>query len=55
MTKVALPAGEISGDLPNDAEVVLLPYLAWNNRGNQTMIVWFPDSEAGAREQMASL
>lgn len=55
MTKVALPAGEISGDQPNDTEVILLPYLAWNNRGNQTMIVWFPDSEAGAREQMASI
>lgn len=27
------------------SELILIPYFAWNNRGNGSMMVWFPESE----------
>jgi len=38
---VTLPAKEVAGDgSAKDARLALVPYYAWNNRGEKSMIVW---------------
>jgi DUF1680 family protein len=39
---------------PFSSTVRLIPYYAWNNRGEDSMIVWFPRKESLARRHMAS-
>ena len=39
---VSFGATEAAAAGPRDATVKLVPYYAWNNRGEKSMIVWFP-------------
>jgi len=43
VTRISLPARDASG---KEAIVHLVPYYAWNNRGEGSMIVWFPQRAA---------
>lgn len=48
VAKVAARA--VDGEGACDAELTLIPYYAWDNRGDEAMNVWFARSEATARE-----
>jgi DUF1680 family protein len=52
MVQVAIPASEITASGLQDAEMRLVPYFAWNNRGNASMIVWIPRDRERARPDM---
>jgi hypothetical protein len=52
--RVSAPAMEVVGDSTQPSTVKLIPYYAWNNRGAESMIVWFPRNESLARQHMAS-
>jgi DUF1680 family protein len=44
---VSIPVKAISaGAATEDVTMTLLPYYAWNNRADSTMIVWIPQTEA---------
>ena len=45
---------EAVGDSVKASTVKLIPYYAWNNRGEESMIVWLPRNESLARKYMAS-
>ena len=50
IVKVALPAKEVgAGGSARDAALTLVPYYAWNNRGEKSMIVWLPRTAEAAR------
>lgn len=47
--RFTLPAKALTADAEvQPARVTLLPYYAWNNRGNSSMIVWFPRDRSQA-------
>lgn len=48
VAKVAARA--VDGDGVSDADLTLIPFYAWDNRGDEAMNVWFARSEATARE-----
>jgi hypothetical protein len=44
---VSIPAKVVSADAATeDVKMTLLPYYAWNNRSDSTMIVWIPQTAA---------
>ncbi|TKC05580.1 hypothetical protein FA048_17820 [Pedobacter polaris] len=45
---------DLKGEVHN-ANLNLLPYYAWNNRGVSTMNIWFPENEPTLREELISL
>jgi hypothetical protein len=45
---------EVVGDSVKVSTVKLIPYYAWNNRGEESMIVWLPRKESLARKYMVS-
>lgn len=48
---VTIPAHAVEADSSVDADLKLIPYYAWNNRGNNgTMNVWFASNAVTARE-----
>ena len=48
---VTIPAHAVDADSSVDADLKLIPYYAWNNRGdNGTMNVWFASNAVTARE-----
>lgn len=44
--KVEIPALEKTSVGSKEIDLVLLPYLAWNNRGDGSMMTWLPESES---------
>ena len=44
---VRLPGKENAADGVKDTTIHLVPYYAWNNRGEKSMIVWFPRNASG--------
>ena len=44
MPKVRMPVSKTVDNQLSTTELVLIPYLAWNNRGNHPMMVWLRDS-----------
>ena len=49
IVKVTLPAKEVgAGGSARDAALTLVPYYAWNNRGETSMVVWLPRAAEGA-------
>jgi DUF1680 family protein len=40
--EITLPAKLNEGGKVQDANLILIPYYAWNNRGDSSMMVWFP-------------
>jgi DUF1680 family protein len=44
VVKISFPANEV-GPRGGAPELTLVPYYAWNNRGNGSMIVWIPNPE----------
>ena len=54
MVRVSVPAMEIVGESTKKSTVKLIPYYAWNNRGEESMVVWMPRNEPLARESMIS-
>lgn len=49
---VSLPAKEIVKDSVQDATIKMVPYFAWNNRGEKSMIIWMPQTKKLAAEGM---
>ena len=45
IVKLAVPAKKITKTGIIDAKLNMIPYYAWNNRGEKSMIVWTPTSE----------
>ena len=45
---------EIVGDATKKTMIKLIPYYAWNNRGDESMIVWLPRNEQVATKGMKS-
>lgn len=43
--KITLAAREKDATETREVNLTLLPYYAWNNRGDGSMMVWFPESE----------
>ena len=54
VVRVSIPAMEVTGDSAVPSTLNLIPYYAWNNRGEDSMIVWLPRNESLARKYMAS-
>lgn len=52
--RVSVPAMEVTGDSSQATTVKLVPYYAWNNRGEKSMVVWMPRHEKLARQGMKS-
>lgn len=46
---VTLPMKRLNKSLMEEIRVRLIPYYAWNNRGNSSMVVWFPTKESQVR------
>jgi len=42
ITEISLPVKAIKGNIVMEEKMTLIPYYAWNNRGDSSMIVWFP-------------
>jgi hypothetical protein len=55
VVSVSAPAKEVSGGggAVKDVTVTLVPYYAWNNRGEKSMIVWLPREAEAARRLAA--
>jgi hypothetical protein len=43
--KISMPAMVTDNGEAHEANLILIPYYAWNNRGDASMIVWFPVQE----------
>ncbi len=41
--EISLAASSRQGDRLQEEQLNLIPYYAWNNRGDTSMMVWFPD------------
>jgi hypothetical protein len=54
VVRVCAPAMEVTGDSVTPSRIKLIPYYAWNNRGEDSMIVWLPCNESLARQYMGS-
>ena len=54
VVRVSIPAMEVVGDAVKPSTAKLIPYYAWNNRGEQSMVVWLPRKESLARKYMVS-
>jgi hypothetical protein len=54
MPVLQLPAKQVGEEVDPDEPVRLVPYFAWNNRGNASMIVWFPTSRKLAAKSRTS-
>jgi len=54
ITRIAVPAMEVVGDSVTASTAKLIPYYAWNNRGEDSMIIWMPQQESLARKYMVS-
>ena len=48
---ISVAAKDLNGD-GKDAKVNLIPYYAWNNRGNGSMNVWFPTNPELAQKSL---
>jgi len=42
ITEISLPVKSNEGNMVMEEKMTLIPYYAWNNRGDSSMIVWFP-------------
>lgn len=42
ITKIQMPAQKVESTRVSPTNLTLVPYYAWNNRGNGSMMVWFP-------------
>ena len=49
----SVPAYELVDGEARSTGVKFVPYLSWNNRGHATMIVWLPDNQQGAEQQLS--
>lgn len=43
--KIEVPAWSKAPEMNEEIGLILLPYYAWNNRGDGSMMVWFPQNE----------
>ena len=50
IVEMGVEAEAVTGEGTSAAELTLIPYYAWDNRGDDAMNVWFARSEATARE-----
>ena len=49
VVKIKLPAAKLTDQGTQVSELQLIPYYAWNNREDGSMIVWVPDNEGGVQ------
>ncbi|MBC8871750.1 MAG: glycoside hydrolase family 127 protein [Planctomycetes bacterium] len=54
VVRVSVPAMELTDNSVTPSALKLIPYYAWNNRGEDSMIVWLPRNESLARQFMVS-
>ena len=52
MVSIQNPSLELVNGVGQDSSMKLIPYFAWNNRGNGSMNVWFPKTEKLAQEAL---
>lgn len=52
--RLSVPGMEILDGSTKATEIKLIPYYAWNNRGDESMIVWIPRNEQVATKGMKS-
>jgi len=52
--QLTVPGKEIVGDKVRKRNIKLIPYYAWNNRGDASMIVWLPKNKKVAAGGMKS-
>jgi len=50
----SVPGREVTDDGTRAATIKMIPYYAWNNRGEDSMIIWMPRTEELAAESMIS-
>ncbi|MDX1619026.1 MAG: hypothetical protein R3224_09590, partial [Balneolaceae bacterium] len=41
--RIRMPAQRVVGEKQSEMAMTLVPYYAWNNRGDRSMRVWFPE------------
>jgi len=51
MVELRVPMGDVTGSADH---MRMVPYFAWNNRGNASMIVWTPSDRTSAEQAMAA-
>jgi hypothetical protein len=54
VVRLHVPGMEVFGEGSGETMISMVPYYAWNNRGEASMIVWMPRTEDLARESMKS-
>ena len=52
--RVSIPGQEVTEDGSRPANIKMIPYYAWNNRGADSMIIWMPRTQDLAKEGMVS-
>ncbi|MDR0505782.1 MAG: glycoside hydrolase family 127 protein [Dysgonamonadaceae bacterium] len=50
ITQITIPARSVKKDATEAAQLTLIPYYAWHNRGASKMKVWLPETEESVRE-----
>jgi len=55
IVSVSMPAREVVAGQSRPATAKLVPYYAWNNRGEKSMIVWVPRDGGAAVKALAVL
>jgi DUF1680 family protein len=45
VVKVSFPSNELRAGESRTHQLTMIPYYAWNNRGNGSMIVWIPNAD----------
>ncbi|NQV34930.1 MAG: glycoside hydrolase family 127 protein, partial [Phycisphaeraceae bacterium] len=54
ITKISLPGQEVIENSSRTTKVNMIPYYAWNNRGEDSMIIWMPRTRDMAAASMVS-
>ena len=49
--RLSLPGHELTASGSRPTKIKMIPYYAWNNRGEESMIIWLPRTEAGTQSQ----
>jgi uncharacterized protein len=53
ITAIEIPGREVAAAASRSTAIKLIPYYAWNNRGEDSMVVWLPDNESLAAKSIA--
>ncbi|MHC4112693.1 MAG: glycoside hydrolase family 127 protein [Planctomycetota bacterium] len=54
ISSISVPGREVTEDGSRAADIKMIPYYAWNNRGEDSMIIWMPRTRELAADGMMS-